>query len=286
MLTSFILAIFSFQIALPLLMHLGRNRLIFFPSHEPGAEVGLEWLGPKIDAKVVRVKRQDGRRLASYDAVPKTRTGVIDQTSVVLFLHGNAGNIAHRAPLLGELVEKLGTRVFMPDYSGYGGNEGSPSESEVTLDGLAAFDHLVAQGISPHRIVLFGESLGGAVALTIASQRQCAGVILQSTFSSLSSMTWQTYPWLPLAALLQSGSFPNAQQVSKLEIPLLLVHGTSDQIIPFSEASKLLASAPEGTQLVSVDGAGHNDLFAVAKDSYWSTLETQIAFWTQPSDLR
>jgi fermentation-respiration switch protein FrsA (DUF1100 family) len=263
------------EIAFPLLMFLFRDRVMFFPSATPAPEDAV-WL-KEVPGRVVHVVRKDGRKLAAYDVAPRALAA---DAPVVLFLHGNAGNIATRAGIAGDFARAANVRLLMPDYSGYGGNEGSPSEAELCADSLAAFDHLVAEGVPAKRIVVFGESIGGAPALYLARERPCAGVAVQSTFSSLSSMALRLYPWMPLGALLVSGRFPNADWIGALDCPVLVVHGRRDRIVPFAEGERLFAAAKPGAEFLPLDAADHNDLFDVAGDEYLRGLGDRFRRWT------
>jgi len=270
-----ICAVAGFEIVLPLLLLVGCNSLLFFPMKSPAAEAGLGAFD-KIDGRVVRVVRPDGRKLAAYDVAPRGRAA---DAPVVLFFHGNAGNIATRADLAAWFARTADVRLLMPDYSGYGGNEGSPSESEIYVDALAAYDHLVADGVDPSRIVVFGESIGGGPALHVATNRRVAGVALQSTLSSLSSMAWRMYWWLPLAPVLVGGRFDNVGRIARVEAPVLIVHGTDDSIIPIAEGERLAAAQPKA-EFLRVADADHNDLFDVAGDAYLRGLGERFRRWT------
>ena len=265
------------EVALPVAMALGRNRLIFFPSATPGAEGGLSYFPQDVEARLVRIRRPDGRLLAAYDARPRGRSDA--DGPVVLFAHGNAGNLFYRASLLGFFVRETRARTLLFEYSGYGGNEGRPSEDEVYRDGLAAYDHLVAEGVAPGRVVLYGESLGGAVSLHVASERPVAGVVLQAPFASLSSLARRLYSWLPLGSVLVRGAFPNAERVRRLTVPVLVVHGTADEVIPFVEGRQVHAAAPAGSELLPIEGAGHNDLFEVGGEEYLRGLGERFRSW-------
>lgn len=262
------------EIGLPLALALARNHLLFFPSPGRPEETLGEFRG--MDARIVHVIRPDGRRLAAYDAAPR---GLAPDAPVVLFLHGNAGDIAMRAGLAAWFSRSANVRLLMPDYSGYGGNEGSPSEGELNADALAAYDHLVADGVPAGRIVVYGESIGGAPAIFVATQRRVAGVAVQSTFSSLSSMALRLYRWLPLGALFVTGAFPNADRIATLTVPVLIVHGLSDRIVPFAEGERLAAAQP-AAEFLRVDGADHNDLFDIAGDDYLRGLGERFRRWT------
>ncbi len=265
------------ELVLPLAIALARNRFLFFPAALPLPESALSSFGD-VPVRVVRVRRPDGRERAAYDVTPTTTQ---PDSPVVLFFHGNAGNIATRAGLAAWFAATTQCRVLLPDYSGYGGNEGSPSEDEIGTDALASYDHLVAAGVAPARIVVFAESIGAGPALLVASQRSVAGVVVQSSFSSLSSMAWRIYPWIPLAALFVRGAFPNAERVAALQVPVLVVHGTRDTIIPFAEGEALYAAAQPGAEFLAIDGADHNDLFDVAGDNYLRGLGERFRRWTR-----
>jgi uncharacterized protein len=106
-----------------------------------------------------------------------------------------------------------------------------------------------------------------------------AGVVVQSTFSSLSSMAWHVYPWMPLAALFVMGDFPNADRIAALDVPVLIVHGTNDRIVPVGEGERLAAAQP-GAEFLRLDGADHNDLFDIAGDDYLRGLGERFRRWT------
>ncbi len=265
------------EIVLPVAMSVFRNRLVFIPYATPTADSRLAYLDD-VDARVVRVTRPDGRQLDAYDATPAGADP--DSVPVVLFFHGNAGNIGMRAGLLSWIVQKTGARVLMLGYSGYGGNDGSPSEDDLYADALAAYDHLAAEGVPPSRIVVLGESLGAAAAIYVASERETAGVVTQAAFSSLSSIALKLYWWMPLGSLLVTGAFPNVDRIESLDEPILLVHGTDDEIIPFSESARLLQAAPAGTELHPIEGGDHNGLFDVAGDAYLEMLGDRFRKWT------
>jgi hypothetical protein len=229
-------------------------------------------IGKGVAADVVAIGR-----LEAIDARP---AGAADAGPVVLYLHGNAGNIAGRAGLLGDFVRGTGARVLMVGYSGYGGSAGTPSEEAVVADGIAAYDHLRASGVPASRIVLYGESIGGAVAAAVAEKRECAGVVFQSTFASVSSMALQVYPWMPLAAVLTRGSFPNMDRVQRISCPMLVVHGDRDEVIPFMQGKALHRAAAPRADFLVIPGARHNDLMEVGGAEYLRGLGDRFRKWT------
>lgn len=268
-------AVVGFETVVPLLLLVGCNSLLFFPMDSPAPEAGLARFD-RLDGRVARVVRPDGRELAAYDVAPRGRAA---DAPVVLFFHGNAGNIALRADLAAWIARTAEVRILMPDYSGYGGNAGSPSEDEIYVDALAAYDHLVKAGVEPSRIVVFGESIGGGPALHVATNRRVAGLVLQSTLSSLSSMAWRMYWWIPLAPVFVGGKFDNVGRVARVEAPTLIVHGADDSIIPIAEGERLAAAQPKA-EFLRVEGADHNDLFDVAGEDYLRGLGERCRRWT------
>lgn len=264
------------EIGLPLCLYLFRHRLMFFPDAAPEAWQGLPGIGKGVEAALVEVARSDGRRLPAYDARP---AGAAAGGPVVLFLHGNAGNIAERGPLLGFFVRGTGLRTLMVEYSGFGGAGGSPTETAAVEDGVAAFDHLVAAGVPASRIVLYGESIGGAVALAVAARRKPAGVVVQSSFSSLSSMTLRVYPWIPLASLLSYGNFRSVDRIREFDAPVLVVHGEEDDLVPPAEGRALAEAAGKRGEFLSVPAAGHNDLVDTGGEAYLRTVGDRVRGW-------
>lgn len=277
-LTLLVLLLLVAEVGLPILLYLMRNRLIFLPSAQPSPEVGLQLLHGSAKLELLHIARPDGRLLATYDVHP-----IIEQDSegpLIIFFHGNAGNIGMRAPLIEEFVRQTGVRTILPDYSGYGGNHGTPTEQEVYRDGLAIYDHLEAQAIAPHRIVLYGESLGAAVALFVATQRPSAGLILQSPFASISSIARRLFPWMPLSSVLTRRTFPSVERIGELEIPILIVHGRRDREVPISEGRKLHRAAHREAEFVVIEDAGHNDLFEVGGRDYFQLIAERVRQWT------
>jgi len=190
---------------------------------------------------------------------------------VVLWCHGNAGNISHRLANLGELYRR-GVSVLLFDYRGYGRSTGSPSEAGLYQDALASYDYLVRQRRIPaDRIVVFGRSLGGVVAGEVALHRPSAGVILESTFPSIQSMADHHYLGLP-AHWFVNVEFTLIDKVVKLKVPILMVHGDEDTIVPIALGRQVCAAAPEPKRWYEVHGADHNDLPFVGGPAYFQTL--------------
>lgn len=275
------LFVVSIQVLLPLAFYGLRNHMIFLPSTDMNAADGLQSFGSPANLKVTELIRADGRRLEAYEAVHRDDR----ERPALLFLHGNGGNLAWRTLLASRLARELDVDLLMLDYSGYGGSEGSPSPEDVVLDAVTAYEYLLARGIEWNRIVLFGESLGGGVAFELASRKPVAGIVTQSTFSSLSSMVGHVYPWMPLLSWLARDTFPSARHASALDVPVLVVHGDRDDLIPVDEAHRLHAALASGTvgdraELLVLEGADHNNVFEAGGVSYLETLRQRCWMWT------
>lgn len=187
--------------------------------------------------------------------------------ATLIISHGNAGNISHRLPLIRRL-QQAGFNVLMYDYRGYGRSQGSPDEEGVYKDGRAAFDYaLTLPGVDKAQILLWGTSLGGAVAVDVATHRKAAGLILESTFSSGKEVAQMIYPFLPVRFILHS-QFNSAEKIRNVHIPLLFIHGTMDSIIPIGLGKKLFQAAHEPKEFYEIPNADHNDTFFVGGDSY------------------
>ena len=190
---------------------------------------------------------------------------------VLLWAHGNAGNIIHRLEPLAEL-HRRGSSVFLFDYRGYGRSGGAPSEEGLYLDALAAYDHLLNERkISPARIIAYGSSLGAAVAGELARQRPVAGLILETPFPSVEAVARGAFGGLP-AHLFVRARFELARRLREVHVPVLVLHGDRDSMIPFELGRAVYDAANEPKQFVTVPGADHNNLPAVGGESYYQAL--------------
>jgi fermentation-respiration switch protein FrsA (DUF1100 family) len=236
------------------------DRLIFQPT--PGVDISPEELGVAVEE--IFLDTEDAVRVhAFYLPAPGA-------SRAVLFLHGNAGNASHRLPNAVEL-SRLGAHVLLLDYRGYGRSEGSPTEAGVYADARAGLAHLVSErGIPEPRIVLFGRSLGGAVAVELAQDRALAGVILESVFTSIADVV-RTIFGVPLGPLGR-GRFDSLSKISRVRVPLLFFHGDRDNIVPFKLGRRLFEAAPEPKAFETIAGAGHNDTIWVGGRPYFERI--------------
>jgi len=235
-----------------------QRRLIYFPDAR-GVTLpqGPQWDG----LRDVKFETADGVSLRAW-FWPGRKAGT------VLFFHGNAGDRGDRAGFLRTLHD-LGYGVFLPDYRGYGGSEGEPSEAGFYEDGQACLAWLHAN--APGSVVYLGSSIGSGAACELAVREPPAGLILQSGFSSLADVAGSAYPFLPVRWLLRD-RFENEAKIERCQCPLLVVHGDADRIAPARFARRLYEKAREPKQWVEIPGAGHNDLVPVAGPRYWDAV--------------
>lgn len=236
------------------------RRSVFYPMKYPE---GWWQLQERVGAEDAWITTRDGVKLHGWFAAPA------DAKLATLFLHGNAGNVTHRVQAI-LAIREAGSAVLVLDYRGFGKSEGSPSESGVTLDAEAAFVWLQKRGFPPERIVLHGESLGTAVAVDLATRTKCAGLVLEAPFTSASAVAGTVVPLL--GRTLISG-FDSLSRIGRVKVPLLIIHGTRDEIIPFEMGKQLFAAANEPKQFWAVEGAGHNDIAETAGATYSERLK-------------
>ena len=210
----------------------------------------------------------DGERLHGWYVRGEQPRGVL------LFFHGNAGNISHRLESIA-IFNQLGLDVLIIDYRGYGQSTGHPSEQGTYRDARAAWDYLVeVRQKKPAEVVVFGRSLGGAVGAWLAAglqaHEQPAAVIIESTFSSGADMARRLYPVYP-ARLLTRLKYPVVEFAAQLQCPVLVVHSRDDEIIPFSMGEAIYAAAPQPKEFIALRG-DHNAGFWISRDAYATGL--------------
>lgn len=183
-----------------------------------------------------------------------------DGEKIILYFHGNAGNISGRSARL-EKFSQSGFGVLAISYRGYFGSQGKPSEKGLIRDGEAAFKFLLDQGYLPKDIILYGESLGSGVAVQLAARFDVAAVILESPFSSATSVAQGRYWFMPVGLLLKD-KFNSIKFAPQISSPTLVLHGTADGVVPFNEGKKLFDLIGSPKRFIEVQGAGHLDFSA------------------------
>ena len=254
--------------AIALYLFIMQPRLLYYPDM-PGRELEATPGDVGLAYEDVALQTRDDVRLHAW-FIPVERP-----RATVLFCHGNAGNISHRLDSI-RLLHSLGLQVLIFDYRGYGRSEGAASEKGSYRDVDAAWRYLVdVRGLPEDRIILFGRSLGAAVAADLASRTRPAAVIMESAFTSVPDMAAGIYPWLPVR-LLSRYRYDNLDKITQISAPLLLVHSRQDEIIPFAHGERLFERAREPKQFLEING-GHNDAFLTSRKAYTHGLKSFLA---------
>ena len=245
-------------------------QLIFFPGigrDDPAtpADYGLAF-------EDLRLPTEDGERLhAWYVPAPGAR-------GTALLFHGNAGSIAARAAWL-PMFQRLRLNALLVEYRGYGRSSGNPSEQGFHLDARAALAHLTAERATPATsVVVFGESLGGAVAARLAAEQPVGAVVLMSSFTSVPDLAAGLYPFLPVR-LLARYDFDSLARMQRIAAPVLVAHSPDDEIVPFAHGRRLYEAAREPKAFLELAG-GHNEGFIFMRAEWVERLDAFLsAHW-------
>ena len=244
------------------------EKFIYFPQKYPKGAYDQAQSIPNL--RDCWIRTDDGVKIHAWFAPAESAKATI------VISHGNAGNISHRYLLLRSL-QRHGFNVLMYDYRGYGRSEGTPTEDGIYKDGLAAYDYAVSlPEVKSGRVFLWGTSLGGAVAIDVASHRQAAGLILESTFTSAKDVAQLVYPFLPVQFFMHT-KLNSIEKIKALTIPILVIHGAHDSIIPIGLGRKLFNAANEPKDFYKIPNADHNDTFFMGGDEYFSRIGRFVA---------
>jgi fermentation-respiration switch protein FrsA (DUF1100 family) len=229
------------------LLWLVQRQLIYLPTQEVPA--------PPRGVERVTFRTEDGLTLAAW--LMQSRAGT--ERGTVLVFNGNAGNRAQRVPL-GLALANEGFSVLLTDYRGYGANPGSPSEEGLAMDARAALEYLRSErGVAWNRLAFFGESLGAGVAVGLAEEMPPAALVLRSPFASLADIASVHYAWVP-ASLLLRDRYANAERVAAIDVPVMVIAGSDDRIVPIEQSSEVFEAANAPKRMLVIEGARHNDL--------------------------
>lgn len=223
----------------------------------PAAKAETDWFSPPdaLTVEDVSLTSADGNTLHGWWAAP---VGWKPEQGAVLYCHGNAGNLSHRGQSLLLWRDKFGKGVLIFDYPGYGKSTGKPSEKGCYLAGDAAYEWLVSvKAVNPANVVLFGNSLGGAIAIDLAVRKECRALALRASFTCFPDMAQKTFPWLPARWLVRN-RLDNVGKIGSVQVPIFHAHGTADTLIPFSQGERLFAAAKDPKRFLPLVGHGHN----------------------------
>lgn len=226
-----------------------QRHMLYFPMHgdiEP-ARAGVP------EMRSVALATDDGLTLSAWYAPAR------GNAATLLYLHGNGGHLGHRGAKVRPYLD-AGFGVLLLSYRGYGPNPGTPSEEGLYADGRAALAFLAAQKIAPERTVLYGESLGSGVAVELASQTRVGALILEAPFTSIPEVGGHHYPFLPVRWLVKD-RYDSKAKIGRIGVPVLVLHGEADRIVPVRFGRALFDAAQEPKEFRPFPQAGHNDLY-------------------------
>jgi uncharacterized protein len=261
-----VITLVSLYLFLCLALWIGQGHLIFFPSKQ----LTLTPAHFRVSYDDVSIPTETGQLTGWW--LPASETiGHATSGKLLLYLHGNAGNLSDNAEQAVRL-NRLGLPVFIIDYRGYGRSAGNfPSEQTVYEDAEAAWLYLIQQRhYSPHDIIIYGHSLGGAVAIDLAAKHpDAAALITESSFTSLRAMSTldKHYLVFPISLILNQ-RFDSIHKVPQLKMPVLFIHGSADEVVPTSMAKSLYAAAPQPKRLLIVPRGHHMDSAAIGGQQY------------------
>jgi uncharacterized protein len=239
------------------------NQFAFYPDTKN--IIPVEQLPAGIEE--IFITTGDHVKLQAYYAANK------GSEKILIFFHGNAGNICHRLPDIGNL-KNCGISVLGISYRGYGKSSGKPSEKGIYTDGAAALDYAVQTlGYSLDNIIIFGRSIGTTVAVHISQDKDIAGLILITPLTSAKAQA----QGLGFLSLLAGNAFDNLSKISHIKCPVLVIHGTDDEILSFSMGKDIYDQAPAEKRFVIIEGAGHNNLSQMDPEKYWGAISEFIA---------
>ncbi len=264
MLFNLVVTITVAYLILVLLVFWGQSHLIYFPNI--GREIVADPNQIGLEYESVEIPTSDHQTLHGW-FVPAA-----EAKGTVLFFHGNAGNISHRLDYL-SMFNQLGYNTLLFDYRGYGQSSGKPSEANTYQDAVATWHYLTeVKNIKPSSIILFGESLGGAVAAWLAAQRKPGMLVLASVFTSVPDLAAQIYPFLPVRQIARF-EYNSLEYLRMVTCPVFIAHSPQDEIVPFTHGQNLFQAAPEPKQFLTLQG-GHNDGFIFMRQGWIMALGT------------
>ncbi len=270
---KFILFVAAGYVVLVVLVYFMQGRMVYL-AEVPGRTLTMTPADVGLTYQDVSIETTDGVTLHGWFIAGQS-------SQVLLFFHGNAGNISHRLDSIWQF-QSLGLSILIIDYRGYGQSAGRTTEMGMYRDADAAWRYLIeSRGIVANDIVIFGRSLGGSVASRLASENQPLALIVESSFTSIPDIAQDLYPWLP-ARWLSRLNHATREYVRDVRCPILVIHSRDDEIIPFRHGETIFASANEPRTLLTLRG-GHNDAFLIDESGYVEGLRAFLKGLSAPA---
>lgn len=268
---KFVLIVAACYGLLVLVVYLMQGRMLYL-ANVPGRELTATPADINLEYENVTIETADDVRLHGW-FIPGS------SNRVVLFFHGNAGNISHRLESIRQFLS-LGLSVFIIDYRGYGQSGGKTTEKGIYRDADAAWRYLTHErDISPGDIIIFGRSMGASAAAKLAAKQEPLALIVESSFTSVPDIAQEIYPWLP-ARWLSHLRHATRDYVQNVRVPVLIIHSGDDEIVPFHHGEEIFAAAQQPKTLLVLRG-GHNDAYIRDEVNYTKGLR---AFLNDPGN--
>jgi fermentation-respiration switch protein FrsA (DUF1100 family) len=248
--------------------------MIFFPEAYPSGNWDVDEVARGSGTAIADCSFQasDGPRLHGWWCRPIDTGPTAPSTGdmILLWFHGNAGNLAQRSDVMLQLA-RIPAQVLIVDYRGYGRSEGKPSERGLYRDGQAAWDYLTRdESVNPSRIVIYGVSLGGAVAIELATRVKPAGLIVQSSFTSVPDMAADHYPFVP--RWLVRTRMDSISKIGGIDCPVMVAHSPADEVVPFRHGRRLFEAVRGDKRFFEIRGAGHNETWLAVGSEYLGAI--------------
>jgi uncharacterized protein len=252
-----------------LIVRVFESHFVFFPNYP--SRQREDWKPKWFPVEDVWLNAADGTKLHSW-WIPNDKANL----TIVAF-HGNAGGVADRAEVY-QFLRDTPANVLAVEYRGYGRSDGKPSEAGIYQDAESAYQYLVVtRHIPPKSVVVFGQSLGTAVAAHLAAQHEVAGVILEAPFPSASRVASKVFPFLPGLSLLVHSQFDTQRRVQEINAPILIVHCNQDPVIPFVFGQEVFAASREPKTFLEIDAICHEEASMIAPAKYRTALQSFLS---------
>lgn len=224
-----------------------QRKLMYFPdtAYFTPADAGLAAVAERV------LETPDGARVIAWYGAAKPGQPTI------LYFHGNAGSLETRSERIRKYMAR-GLGVFMMTYRGFGGSTGAPSEAANVADAKLAYDRLVASGVAPRDVIVYGESLGTSVAVQVAAAREVAGLVLDAPYTSMVDLAALHHPFIP-GRWFMTDRYETARHIGQAHVPLLILHGEEDSIVPVAMGREIFARAAPPKMIKTFPGAGHDN---------------------------